>query len=334
VAFLHRQGGRRSATAIAIFLLATSFATAAAQPPGKPYRVGVLWPTVVEANPVYAAFRQGLADLGWVEGKSIVVELRTAQGNIDRLPDLAADLVRLNVDVIMTGSTPSAVAARNATRSIPIVMGTSADPVRLGLVASLARPGGNVTGLAYDENLQSLAKILELLTETIPTVRRVAVLSNPDNAAHAMAKQIVSDAAQSRGIQLRVLETRDLREIDAAFAGMTRERVAAAMVITDSLFTRHLRELRDLAAKSRIPVVYGQGLYPEAGGLMSYGVDLRDSFRRAATYVDKILKGARPADLPIEQPTRYELVINRKTAKALGLVIPQSVLVRTDRFVD
>jgi len=283
---------------------------------------------------MFEAFVRGLRDVGWVEGSNIVIEQRSAEGRTDRLPDLAADLVRAKVDVILTGSTPAAVAARNATATIPIVMGTSGDPVRLGLVASLARPGGNVTGLAYDESLQTVAKMLELLKETIPSARRVAVLSNPDNLAHLVATREVSSVARARGIQLQPLEARDARELDAAFAAMTRERPGAAMVITDAVFTRLRTELRDLAAKNRLPLVYGQRIYPEAGGLMSYGVDLRDSFRRAAAYVDKILKGARPAELPIEQPTKYELVINLKTAKALGLTIPQSVLLRTDQIID
>jgi len=283
---------------------------------------------------MFDAFVQGLRDLGWVDGRNIVIEHRSAEGNVDRLPDLAADLVRVKVDVILTGSTPAAVAAKNVTGTIPIVMGTSGDPVRLGLVASLARPGGNVTGLAYDEDLQTIAKMLELLKETIPNVRRVGVLSNPDNPVHVVATRAMSSAARSRGIRLQLLEARGLPDFDVAFAAMTRERLEAVVVITDATFTRYRVELRDLAAKSRIPVIYGQRLYPEAGGLMSYGVDLRDCFRRAATYVDKILKGTKPADLPIEQPTKYELVINLKTAKALSLTIPQSVLLRTDRFID
>jgi putative ABC transport system substrate-binding protein len=283
---------------------------------------------------MFHAFVHGLQDLGWVDGQNIVIEQRSAEGRADRLPDLAADLVRVKVDVILTGSTPAALAAKKVTGTIPIVMGTSGDPVRLGLVASLARPGGNVTGLAYDESLQSAVKMLELLKETIPNARRVAVLTNPGNPAHVAARREVSGAAQSRRIQLQLVEARDPRDFDTAFAAMTRERAGAAMVITETLFTRHLPELRDLAAKSRVPVMYGQRLYPEAGGLMSYGVDLRDSFRRAASYVDRILKGARPGDLPIEQPTKYELVINSKTAKALGLTIPQAVLVRADHLID
>src|SRR5262245_46193874 len=283
---------------------------------------------------MFHAFVQGLRDLGWVDGKSIVIELRSAEGRADRLPDLAADLVRVKVDVILTGSTPAAQAARKATGTIPIVMGTSGDPVRLGLVASLARPGGNVTGLAYDEDLQSVVKMLELLKETIPNARRVAVLSNPGNHAHVAATREVSSAARSRGIQLQLVEARDPRDFDAAFAAMARDLAGAAMVITESVFTSHVTELRDLAAKRHLPVMYGQRLYPEAGGLMSYGVDLRDSFRRAATYVDKILRGAKPADLPIEQPTKYELVINLKTAKALGLTIPPSLLARADQVIE
>src|SRR5262245_14619778 len=331
----HMASTPRLAIAIILLLLGAGFApTVAAQPLEKPHRVGVLWPSNASANPMFDAFVHGLRDLGWVDGKNIMIELRSAEGRADRLPDLAADLVRLKVDVILTGSTPAALAAKKATGTIPIVMGTSGDPVRLGLVASLARPGGNVTGLAYDESLQSSIKMLELLKETIPNARRVAVLTNPGNPAHVAATREVSGAARSRGIQLQFVEARDLRDFDTAFAAMTRERAGAAMVITEALFTRHLPELRDLAAKSRLPVMYGQRLYPEAGGLMSFGVDLHDGFRRAAAYVDKILKGARPSDLPIEQPTKYELVINLKTARALSLTIPQAVLARTDQFID
>ena len=331
---MSRLTTRLAIAVVPLLLAAASLAKVVAQPLEKPHRVGVLWPSNVSTNPMFDAFVHGLRDLGWIHGKNIVIEHRSAEGRVDRLPDLAADLVRVKVDVILTGSTPAAQAARKATGTIPIVMGTSGDPVRLGLVASLARPGGNVTGLAYDEDLQSVVKMLELLQATIPDVRRVAVLSNPGNQANVAATREVSSAARSRGIQLQLVEARDLRDFDAAFAAMGRERAGAAMVITEAVFTRHLTELRDLAAKRHLPVMYGQRLYPEAGGLMSYGVDLRDSFRRAATYVDKILKGAKPADLPIEQPTKYELVINLKTAKALGLTIPQSVILRADRLID
>jgi len=321
------------ATAI-VLLLAAPVATVDAQLSERPPRVGVLWPTDSSNNPLFDAFLQGLRDLGWVEGRNIVIERRSAEGRTDRLPDLAADLVRLKVDVILTGSTPAATAARKTTGAIPIVMGTSGDPVRLGLVSSLAHPGGNVTGLTYDVDLQTISKMLELLKEAIPNVRRVALLLHPDNPAHAMATRDISTASHLLGIQLQVLKARDSKEIGAAFSVMTRARPGAVLVMTDAVFTQHRAELRDLAAKSRLPVMYGQRLYPEVGGLMSYGVDLRASFRQSATYVDKILKGARPADLPIEQPTKYEFVVNLKTAKALGLAIPQSVLLRTDQLID
>jgi len=295
---------RLTIAVILLLVAAASFATVVAQPLEKPYRVGVLWPSSVSTNPMFHAFVQGLRDLGWVDGKSMVIELRSAEGRADRLPDLAADLVRVKVDVILTGSTPAALAAKKATGTIPIVMGTSGDPVRLGLVASLARPGGNVTGLAYDESLQSPIKMLELLKEMIPNARRVAVLTNPGNPAHVAATREVSGAARSRGIQLQLVEARDLRDFDTAFAAMTRERADAVMVITEALFTRHLAELRDLAAKSRLPVMYGQRLYPEAGGLMSFGVDLRDSFssRRGVRRQNPEGRQAqRPADRAADQ---------------------------------
>jgi putative ABC transport system substrate-binding protein len=220
----------RLASAIVLLLLAAPFATVDAQSSERPSRVGVLWPTDFSNNPLFDAFLHGLRDIGWVEGKNIVIERRAAEGRPDRLPDLAADLVRLKVDVILTGSTSAATAAKKATGTIPIVMGTSGDPVRLGLVPSLARPGGNVTGLTYDDDLQTISKMLELLKETIPNVRRVALLLHPDNPAHALATRAVSTAAHSRGIQLQVLKARDPRELEAAFAVMMRERPGATIL--------------------------------------------------------------------------------------------------------
>jgi putative ABC transport system substrate-binding protein len=277
---------------------------------------------------------QGLRELGWVDGKNIVIEYRWAEGRADRLPDLAAELVRLKVDVIFAANTSVALAAKNATGTIPIVMATGGDPVGLGLVASLARPGGNVTGLSFSVGMETVGKGLELLKETVPKVRRVAVLSNPANPSHALAIKNVSDAARAVRMQLQLLEARGPNEFDNAFAAMARERAEALLVVLDPFFGIHRAQLRDLAAKNRLPAMYGSREYPEAGGLMSYGADFRHNFRRSATYVDKILKGAKPADLPIEQPTRFELVINMKTAKALGLTIPQSLLLRADQVIE
>jgi putative ABC transport system substrate-binding protein len=281
----------------------------------------------------FDAFRQGLRELGWVEGQNIAIEHRLAEGKLDRLPHLAAELVRLKVDVILATSSPPAVAAKNATRTVPIVMATSADPVGQGLVASLARPGGNVTGLSFSVGLEVVGKELELLKETVPTVRRVAVLSNPANPGHALAIKNVQSRARALGVQLVLLEARDPNEFEPAFAAMARERAGALLVVPDAVFGLHRARLQGLAAKSRLPAMYGLREHPETGGLMSYAVDLRESFRRSATYVDKILKGAKPGDLPIEQPTKFELVINLKTAKALGLAIPPSVLVRADEVI-
>ena len=324
----------RLATAVVLLLLAVPLATAAAQPLEKVPLVGFLAPRTRADTPGLLAFLQGLRELGWVEGKNIVIEYRWAEGRSDRLPDLVAELVRLKVDVIFAANTAAAVAAKNATGTIPIVMATGGDPVGLGLVASLARPGGNVTGLSFSVGMDTVGKELELLKETVPKVRRVAFLSNPANPSHGLAISGARVAARSLGVQLQLLEARGPNEFDSAFAAMARERAQALVVALDPFFGFHRARLLDLAAKRRLPAMYGAREYPEAGGLMSYGLDVRDNFLRSATYVDKILKGAKPADLPIEQPTKFELVINLKTAKALGLTIPQVVLLRTDQLIE
>ncbi|MFZ1058456.1 MAG: ABC transporter substrate-binding protein [Candidatus Rokuibacteriota bacterium] len=307
---------------------------AAAQPPGKVPRIGYLSAGSPSGAPhLLEAFRQGLRELGWVEGQNIVIDYRFAEGRFERLPDLAADLVRLKVDIIVAVPTPGAAAAKNATETIPIVVIGVRDPVGIGLIASLARPGGNITGLSFSVGMEILSKGLELLKETVPKVRRVAILSNPGNPAHPLAIREVNVAARSLGVQLQLLEPRGPNEFDGAFAAMAKERVGALLVIADSMFILHRTQLADLAARSRLPAMYGYREHPEAGGLMSYGSSLRDLWRRAATFVDKILKGAKPGDLPVEQPTKFELVINLKTAKALGLTIPQSVLIRADEVI-
>jgi putative ABC transport system substrate-binding protein len=320
---------------LALGLTLAPLSTAAAQPPEKVPRIGFLGPRTRSDGGGYVdAFLQGLRDLGWVDGKTIVIEYRWAEGKSDRVPDLVAELVRLKVDVILAGSSAVAVAAKNATGTIPIVMATGGDPVGLGLVASLARPGGNVTGLSFGVGTDTIGKGLELLKETVPKVRRVAVLSNPANQSHALAIDSVIGAARAMGVQLQFLKAGGPNEFDNAFAAMSRERAEALLVVLDPFFGFHRARLSDLAAKSRLPAMYGSREYSEAGGLMSYGADFRHNFRRSATYVDKILKGAKPADLPVEQPTKFELVINLKTAKALGLTIPQSVLVRADEIIQ
>jgi len=310
---------------------------AEAQPEGKVYRIGYLSPVPLSAPPVSRlteAFRQGLRELGWVEDQNIVIECRTAEGRFDRLPDLAAELVRLKMDVIVAAATPAAVAAKNATATIPIVGVSMADPDRLGLIKSLARPGGNVTGVSYSVELETLGKSLELLNSAVPKVRRVAILSNPANPGHALAIRKLKVVAQSLGLQLQLLEARGPDEVDGAFAAMTKEHAGAVLAVSDTLFYVHRLRLADLTAQNRLPSIYGLREIVEVGGLMSYGANTADMFRRAATYVDKILKGAKPADLPVEQPTKFELVINLKTAKALGLTIPQSVLIRADEIIQ
>jgi putative ABC transport system substrate-binding protein len=253
---------------------------------------------------------------------------------VDRLSDLAADLVRLKVDLIVSVGTQGVTAARNATETIPIVMIGVRDPVGTGLIASLARPGGNVTGVSGYAGLEIVAKQLALLKETVPEIRRVAVLSNPANAYHQLAIREVTVAARSLGVQLQLLEARGPKEFDGAFAAMARERVGALLVVSDSIFNAHRTRLADLAARSRLPAAYGIRESVEAGGLMSYGPSFLEFYRRSVAYVDKILRGARPADLPVEQPTKFELVINLKTARALGLTIPQSLLRQADQVIE
>jgi putative ABC transport system substrate-binding protein len=317
-------------------LLATRLA-ANAQPTGKVSRIGYL--STGSATSTYQrpleAFRRGLRDLGWVEGQTIVIEYRYAEGRVDRLPSLAEELVRLKVDVIAASPTPAALAARNATRTIPIVGMGLTEPVAVGLVASVARPGGNVTGVAYSFHTDIFGKQLELLKEVVPRVRRVAVLSNPTvGPTHALTINSVKAAAQPLGLELRLHEAREPGEFDGAFAAMARDRAAALLIAGDSMFFTHRARLADLALKHRLPAMSTQWQWAEAGGLIAYGPSLPDLWRRAATYVDKILKGAQPADLPIEQPTKFDLVVNLKTTKTLGLTIPPSVLVRADEVIQ
>src|SRR5262245_23257167 len=307
---------------------------AEAQPPGKVYRMGYLYSGSATSSPrAPEAFREGLRELGWVEGRNIVIDYRFAEGRFDRLPDLAAELVRLKVNVIVAWPTPPAIAAKNATGTIPIVMIGVGYPIELGLIASLARPGRNVTGVSFNVG-EEIGKGLELLKETLPKVRRVAILSNPANPGHAQAVSIVQAAARSLGLQLRLLEAREPNQLEGAFAAIAKDRVEALLVVTDSMFISQRVRLADLAAKNRLPAIFGVREFVDAGGLISYGVSVPDLMRRAATFVDKILKGAEPADLPVEQPTRFELVINLKTAKALGLTIPQSILIRADEIIQ
>jgi putative ABC transport system substrate-binding protein len=296
-----------------------------AQPPTPVHRIGYLLGTTREQEPLLEVFLEAMRALGYVEGQNLVIEYHAAAGQYERLPALAAELVRLQVDVLLAVNTPGALAAKQATTTIPIVMLGVGDPVGSGLVASLARPGGNVTGVA---SLQTdlVGKQLEFLKEVLPTVSHVAVLWNPANPAHARHVRAADVAAQALGVQLHLLEARGPDAFDSAFAAMTRAHAGALLVLGDPLVFEHRRRLAELAVTSRLPTMHNIRPFVEAGGLMAYGPSPLDLRRRAAVYVDKILKGAKPADLPIEQPTTYELIINLKTAQVLGLTIPPSVL--------
>ncbi|MEO5590885.1 MAG: ABC transporter substrate-binding protein [Gemmatimonadaceae bacterium] len=317
---------------VALGLLAAPLA-ARAQLAGRIYRIGYL-SNGSSTGSYPEAFRQGLRELGWQEGRNIVIDYRFAEGRSDRLADFAAELVRINVDIIVATPTPAAAAAKDATKTIPIVIISVGDPVGLGLIASLARPGGNVTGLSYSVGLETVGKQLGLLKETVPKLRRVAILSNPGNPSHVLAIGEAKVAARSLEVQLQLLEARGPNEFDGAFAAMVKERAEALLVMSDSVFNLHRTRLADLAAKNYLPSMYGLRDNVEAGGLMFYGPRLADHYRHAATFVDKILKGAKPGDLPVEQPTKFELVINRKTAKSLGLTIPPSLIGRADEVIQ
>jgi len=298
-------------------------------------RIGYLRLTSAsDRPPLLEAFRQALRELRWVEGQNIVIDYRFAEGRLDRLPGLAAELVRLKVDIIVSAGTQGVTAAKNATETIPIVMIGVRDPVGTGLIANLARPGGNVTGVSGGAGLEIVAKQLELLKETVPKISRVAILSNPTNSYHQLAIGEANTAARSLDVQLQLLEARGPNEFDDAFAAMANERVGALLVLSDIVFNNHQTRLVDLAAGRRLPAAYGIRESVEAGGLMSYGPSFLDFYRRGAAYVDKILKGDKPADLPVEQPTKFELVINLKTAKALGLTIPPTLLARADEVIE
>lgn len=279
------------------------------------------------------AFRAGMRELGWVEGQNISIEFRFADTHYERLPDLAAELVRLKVDIIVAQPTAAAYAARRATTSIPIVMVNVGDPVRLKLAESLGRPGGNATGTAFSVGLESIAKSLQLFKDTVPKLRRLAVLSNPANPAQPLTVNDLKVSAKTLGLELLLLEARQPDEFEAAFAAMNKERVEALLVVPEAMFILHGVRLAELASKQRLPTMHGVRQNVDTGGLMSYGPRLTDASRRAASYVDRILKGAKPADLPIEQPSKFELVINLKTARVLELTIPQSVLLRADEVI-
>jgi putative ABC transport system substrate-binding protein len=326
----------RSALAVGLLSLLASLGTAAAQRPQKASRVGYL--TAGSQSDEgrqrrFEAFRQALRDLGHVEGQSIAFEFRWAEGQYDRLPALVAGLVGSKVDVIVVVGGAATRAAQQATRTIPIVMVAVNDPLGSGLVPSLARPGGNVTGTSLMAP-DLVGKQFEVLKETVPKVSRVALLRNPANPASELQLREAEAAARALGMRLQTLEARGPEDIDRAFAAMTRERASALVVLTDSIFTNQRRQIAELAAERRLPAVYGHIEHAEAGGLLAFSANLLHLERRAAIYVDKILKGAKPGDLPVEQPTKLELIVNVRAAKAIGLTIPPSLLQRADQVID
>jgi putative ABC transport system substrate-binding protein len=279
------------------------------------------------------AFRLGLRDLGWIEGKNVVIEYRYAEGRSDRIADLAADLVRIKVDLIVVTTTTSALAAKKATRTIPIVMASVGDPVASGIVASLARPGSNITGLSQMAQ-ELVGKRLELLKEIVPKLSRVAVLWNPQDASSTLNWKEIQFPARQLGIHLLALEVRNPTEFDKAFKDATKARAGALVITPAVVFVLHFKRIADLATKYRLLSIYHRREFPDSGGLMAYGVDRSDMFRRAATFVDKILKGAKPADLPVEQPMKFELVLNKRTARDLGIKIPNSILVQATTVIE
>ena len=307
---------------------------AEAQQPTRVQRIGVLTTGSLSAGEhLFKVFQERLREFGYIEGRNVAFEARGADGKNERLPGLATELLRLDVDVIVTIGTPAAVAAKQATSTIPIVTAVVADPVGAGLIASVARPGGNVTRIAdLDEELTG--KRLELLKEIVPGLSRVAVMWKTGNPAHETALRVADAAARSSGLQLKHRKVRAASEFQAAFALMTKEHIGALVLLADSMFGTYRTQLVNLLAKNRMPAIFWRREFVEAGGLMSYGTIYPELYRRAADYVAKILKGSKPADLPVEQPTKFELVINMKTAKALGLTIPPSLLGRADQVIE
>jgi putative tryptophan/tyrosine transport system substrate-binding protein len=319
---------------LASFMLATVH-LAEAQQPAKIPQIGFLsGQSATQVADNTNAFRKGLGDLGYIEGKNIAIEYRWAEGKIERLPDLAAELVRRRVDVLVAaGGTPGIRAAKNATSTIPIVFaGLGTDPVELGFIASLARPGGNITGVGSG-GPELYGKRLKLLKEAVLGLARVAYLRNPDNPASRLTQEEIRAAARALGLQIQTLEVRKANDLDAAFEAATRAQARGLIVAQTPPITSEVKRVVNLTAKSRLPAIYANKNWPDAGGLMSHSTDSTDVWRRAATYVDRILKGAKPADLPVEQPMKFEFVISLKTAKQIGLTIPPNVLARADKVI-
>ena len=313
-------------------LLAFSF-SAEAQQPAKIPRIGFL--SATSSSTVSArleAFHQGLRELGYVEGKNIDIEYRYADGNLDRVANLPAEIVRLNVDVVLTGGSAATRPAKEATATIPIVMAQDTDPVGNGFVASLARPGGNITGLSIVAPELS-GKQLEILKETVPKLLRAVVLGHPSEPSYIQLRKEIELAAKAHKIQIQFLDARSPKGVETAFREATKRRVDAVLVTTSPIVASQRAQIADLVVKNRLPAMYGQPEYVDVGGLMFYGTSVTDLFRRAAIYVDKILKGAKPADLPVEQPMKFELIINLKAAKQIGLTIPPNVLARADKVI-
>ena len=319
----------------ALMAMGIASLAAHAQQKGKVYRIGYLSaPTRASVEGVLQAFLRALRALGWVEGQNLIIEYRWAEGNIERLPALAADLVQSGVDLIVAPAGTASMAAKAATSSIPIVMIFAADPVALGLVTSLSRPGGNVTGTAATLSSGIYGKQLQILKEIVPRASRIARLSNPASPAHVAEAKEVEIAAQALRVQIQQVQARGPEEFDKAFAAMAGERAEALMVSSDTTYLVNATRIAELALKYRLPTMCRYREIAEAGGLMSYWVNMADFVGRSATYVDRILKGAKPADLPVEQPNKFELVINLKTAKALGLTISNDVLLRADEVIS
>jgi putative ABC transport system substrate-binding protein len=325
----------RRDTMLALLALGTVPRVAWAQLAGKTYRVGYLQTATREQQlHLVKAFEDGLTDRGYRVGQNIVIEYRFADAKEERLPALAADLVRANVDVIVTGANPNTIAALKATATTPIVMATATDPVGAGLVASLARPAGNITGLTQDTGDEIYGKRLELLKDVVARLSRVAVLWNPNFAPNHERWKLTTGAARKLGLEVLPFQARGSGDLESAFGAMVKKRANALLVFGDPVMYNFRSQIGRLAGRHRLPAISHVREMAQAGLLLSYGVDFRDLLRRAAGYVDRILKGAKPGELPIEQPTRFELVINRKAGKALGLTIPQSVLLRADEVIE
>ena len=323
-------GPRARALLLALAVLVGS-QIADAQPAGKVPRIGMI-SEFTAAHPFVAAFRQGLRELGYTEGQNIVVEYRHTQGVLDRVSDFAAELIRLNVELLVVGGARSVALARAQTTTVPIVFATAGDPVSTKLVASLAHPGGNATGISI-LTPELIGKQLELLKTAVPKASRVAVLHNPANPATA-ALPATRDAARALGLEMQLIPVHHARDTPGAFAALSAWRASAVLVLPDPTLGNELAQIAALAAKHRIPAMYMRREFADAGGLLAYGPSFAENYRRAALYVDKILKGATPAALPVEQPSKFELVVNLKTAKALGLTIPQVLMLQADTLIE